>query len=170
MTGGRVRAVVRATVEAAGPQFVALCAFVTVPALLFFVLLTTLGIASSAAAPVYWAGVLLPVSLLMHELAHAIAAVLLLGSADGLEGRGTWHSATIVRPARGARADALIALAGPAAGVACAVPVILVAGSPILSAIWAAPFLTHLVSLRPAGSDGRQVLGALSRRNAHDPR
>lgn len=170
MSASRVGSAARATIDAAGPLCIAVCVLVTLPTLLFFLLLTALGLPLRDTAPVYWTGLLLPISLLAHEFGHTLTAVLLLRSAVGIQGQGTWRSASILRPAHTVRGDALIAVAGPVAGVSCALPVVFVAGSPVMGAIWAAPFLAHLVSLRPTGSDGRQVLGVLRARSGDAPR
>lgn len=100
----------------------------------------------------------------VHELAHAIAHVLVATRERAIvAGVGRWSSGQIVRWQTASAADAVVAVAGPlvvtvagiAAGVTLDVP--FAVGYPIVVL-----FSLHLLTLRASAADGRELRMALT--------
>lgn len=153
----------RAALDAAAAQFAATVALLTVPVLLLAGLLSSVGSTAADVAPMIAGAVALPLSLLAHELAHAAVAAALLDieGVAHLRGSGSIRSSTIYRPGLARAESALVAIAGPAAGIALSLPVVLAAStsgsSLLLTAPWMLPFLAHVPALSPRRSDGEQL-------------
>ncbi|HWH26796.1 MAG TPA: hypothetical protein VNT53_09150 [Pseudolysinimonas sp.] len=149
-----------AALNASAAQFGAATLLVSLPLLAVAYLLSLLHLPLPFIAPLVVCAHMLPLSLLAHEFAHAAVAVTLLPTAERhlVFGAGTVRRSSIYRPATDSTSAALISVAGPTAGLACAVPVMLV-GSDVIGVFpWILPFLVHLASLSPSSADGAHIL------------
>jgi hypothetical protein len=102
----------------------------------------------------------LPASFFCHELSHAVTYAR-FACAAGITpeqfGIGRWTGGQIVRWPLTPGADATVAIAGPLAGVACCLSVVIPGGAFVVSFPFAMLFSIHLLSLRASSDDGEQA-------------
>jgi hypothetical protein len=106
------------------------------------------------------AAVLMPASMLAHELGHTVTYSLVARRVTAVSevfGIGRWGGGQIVRWALDREGDAAVALAGPLAGFCCALPLLAPGGSFLLQFPFVALFGVHLLSLRRTADDGTQA-------------
>jgi hypothetical protein len=137
----------------------------SLPLLVVDATLGAIRLPGATVAAVLYLAVALPVSVVVHESAHAIAYALLFDRRAGefvIAGRVTRGMPELVRaPLASEGSEAVVALAGPLAGAALCLPLAIVTATPW---IWMTPFFAHLVSLLPRSADGAQVAAALTHR------
>ena len=99
-------------------------------------------------------------SFLCHELSHALTYAHLAcaaGVAPEQFGIGRWTGGEVVRWPLAPEADAVVAMAGPLAGVGCGLAVVLPGGAFIVTFLFLLLFCVHLLSLRASSDDGEQA-------------
>lgn len=119
-----------------------------------------------------------PASIAAHEFGHALLAVIAdksrrSGRPDGVEGRGRWLSAAVVRPRFPVAWDVRVTLAGPIAGTCLGILAVLtaLAISPSLShatPLLLLPFMSHVAALGPRSADGAALRAARRRKDIDD--
>jgi ABC-type Co2+ transport system permease subunit len=121
---------------------------------------------ASAAWPLLMFVVLFPVSIFVHEWAHALCAFRWSArrSQDVTPISG-WQVAMIVRPVLPVRFDLATTFAGPLAGAMTAAPLAVTAlmgSSPEIECLaLTVPFAAHLLALAPIAPDGRAVISTV---------
>ena len=111
-------------------------------------------------------------SLVTHELGHAMAATVVARALElepALRAVGDFRRASIVGRSLGQRGDGLVSLAGPAFGLVPALVLLLPGGPFLVRAPFLLLFLTHLLELLPGRSDGAALRAACAGKdsNAH---
>ena len=129
---------------------------VTLPAIVITCALVARLVDLTTAATVAMCWVMLCLSPLLHECGHVLA-LRAMAPASRWRADGSWMSASISRPALGPRRDALVAVAGPLAGVLPAVLTVLLPGQAEIRVALAAPFAAHLLALLPGAADGEKL-------------
>jgi hypothetical protein len=106
------------------------------------------------------AAVLMPLSMLAHELGHTVTYSLVrrrVMADSEVFGIGRWGGGQVVRWALDREGDAAVAVAGPLAGFCCALPLLTPGGAFLLQFPFIALFGVHLLSLRRTADDGAQA-------------
>ena len=102
-----------------------------------------------------------------HELGHTVAATFgarTLGIDPALVAAGGFRRASVIGASLGREGDALVSLAGPALGLATAMPLLIPGGPFLLRAPFLLLFATHLLELRPTRADGAALWSAIAPR------
>lgn len=139
---------------------IVLSAVVLVPASAVAVLFTIVGLNVEATACLVAAAVFV-ISHWVHEFAHVLAYQSLGPHEFGLSpmaGSGTWRTAEITRLRLEPVRDAAVTLAGPFAGLACALLALGLSAWSFLVTPLALLFLSHVWTLTPHAGDGRALL------------
>ena len=166
---GRIGTAIRAAASASQQQVMATTLLIAVPILCMGGLFASLGLSALFVAPMVCTAVLLPVSVFVHEAAHALAAAVLTPRSRPfrLRGEGGWATSILIRESAGPANDAVIAWVGPVAGTLCYLPVLLTSTQVLFAAPWILTFTVHLFSLRRNHPDGKNLYDYLARRSPH---
>lgn len=159
-SGVRLAACIVAASRASWRQCVVMVACVTMPFTLLVALFVLIGIDDGLVVPIAYVAICFPLSFWLHEFAHAVAYSALFNLEDRpfeVIGLGTFRKSEIVRWALSADREAAIGVAGPAAGLLMAIPILWLSPNLLIAWPWMIPFLVHAFSLSPRGEDGKQL-------------
>jgi hypothetical protein len=159
----RVAAALRLGAHASIRYAVLLLAVLSLPLLLIAFVFWQLG-SGSAAMLIVVALLLFPLTVIAHEIGHAVAFAALAPRQAGapMVAAGRWLSAGIDRPRLSPGRDAAVTLAGPLTGMLLGVPVLLAPVQPGLVSIAGGILIIgfHLMSLLPPQHDYRALTTA----------